>query len=99
MQNYTFLFNHRLFRFLLGVFYEADPAVCYIFCDFGSYYATTKELCFCLSKKNPPRKELDGNLQSSILIFNYNSNNKVRVTLFSFEVMLAPSVNPVAKNP
>ncbi|WP_426484200.1 hypothetical protein [Flavobacterium sp. 2] len=42
MQNYTFLFKHRLFPFLLGVFYEADAA--------------SVEL-----KKNPPRKELDGN--------------------------------------
>jgi hypothetical protein len=31
VQNYTFLFKHRLFPFHLGVFYEANPAVRYIF--------------------------------------------------------------------
>ncbi|KQB39283.1 hypothetical protein RC62_961 [Flavobacterium aquidurense] len=31
MQNYTFLFKHHLFPFLLDVFYEAIPAVRYIF--------------------------------------------------------------------
>lgn len=49
-------------------------------------------------KKNPFGLP-NGNFQSSILIFNYNSNNKVIVTLFNLEVMLAPSVNPLVKKP
>jgi hypothetical protein len=40
----------------------------------------------------------DGDL-NNLFNFNYNSNNKVKETLLSFDAMLAPSVNPVAKNP
>ena len=95
MQNYTFLFKHRLFPFLLGVFYEANPAVRYIFCIEG---CGIKGYCFHWAKKNPSGKDLT-EIFIHLFILNYNSNNKVKETLFSFDVMFAPSVNPVAKNP
>jgi hypothetical protein len=35
VQNYAFLFKHRLFRFLLGVFYEANAVVSAGYCKEG----------------------------------------------------------------
>ena len=98
MQNYTFLSKHRLFQFLLGVFYEAIPAVRCIFCGLVKKKRDHKKMPLPSGLKKIRQEDLT-EIFIHLFILNYNSNNKVKETLFSFDVMLAPSVNPVAKNP
>jgi len=94
VQNYTFLSKHRLFRFHLGVFYVANPAVRYIFCGEPRH----KRMPLPSGLKKIRQVTPDGN--SFICLFlNYNSNNKVKEILFIFDEMFAPSVNPLLKKP
>jgi len=63
VQNYTFLFKHRLFRIHLAVFYEANPAVhLYLFI----FKEKIKRIPLPSGLKKIRQVTPDGNFNSSI---------------------------------
>ncbi|BDU27523.1 hypothetical protein FLGSB24_42670 [Flavobacterium sp. GSB-24] len=64
----------------------------------GCYFEIKNKNDLKLGVKKNPFSKYQTEIFIHLFILNYNSNNKVSVTLFSFEDRLAPSVKPVAKN-